>query len=56
MIALSPIEEDTIFEPENKTVLVRNATIWTSSKRGILKKSDLLIVDGKIKQVKIKIK
>ena len=51
LIALSPIEEDTIFEPESKTVLVRNATIWTSSKRGILKKSDLLIVDGKIKQV-----
>ena len=51
LIALSPIEEDTIFEPENKTVLVRNATIWTSGKRGILKKSDLLIVDGKIKQV-----
>ena len=55
LIARSPVGEDTIFLPENKTVLVRNTTLWTSSKRGILKKSDLLVVDGKIKQIGRKI-
>jgi N-acetylglucosamine-6-phosphate deacetylase len=32
-------------------VLVRNATLWTSSKRGVLKNHDLLIADGKIKKI-----
>src|SRR5688572_1512220 len=34
-----------------KSVLVRNATIWTSAGQGILKEADLLIVDGKIRAV-----
>ncbi|MCH2593230.1 MAG: amidohydrolase family protein [Pedosphaera sp.] len=48
-LARSPIEEDTVLEPA--AVLVRNATLWTSSKRGVLKKHDLLITDGKIKKI-----
>ena len=36
---------------EPAAVLIRNATLWTSSKRGILKKHDLLIADGKIKKI-----
>jgi imidazolonepropionase-like amidohydrolase len=48
-LARSPVGEHNVFEPA--AVLVRNATIWTSSKRGILKKHDLLIVDGKIKRI-----
>ena len=51
LIALSPIEEDTIFEPKTKLSSCETPQIWTSGKRGILKKSDLLIIDGKIKQV-----
>ena len=48
-LARSPIEEDTVLEPA--AVLVHNATLWTSSKRGLLKNHDLLVVDGKIKQI-----
>ena len=32
-------------------VLIKNATIWTQDKKGILKGQDLLIEDGKIKKV-----
>ena len=32
-------------------VLVRNATIWTSGPKGVLKNADLLVVNGKIKAV-----
>ena len=31
-----------------KAVLVKNATLWTSSNEGILQEADLLIIDGKI--------
>ncbi len=48
-MARSPVGELNLLEPE--AVLVRNATLWTSSKRGVLKKHDLLVVDGKIKQI-----
>ena len=48
-LARSPIEEDTVLEPT--AVLIRNATLWTSSKRGVLKNHDLLIADGKIKKI-----
>ena len=48
-LARSPIEEDTVLEPA--AALVHNATLWTSSKRGLLKNHDLLVVDGKIKQI-----
>jgi len=32
-------------------VLIKNATIWTSGQRGILKNTDLLITNGKIKKI-----
>ncbi len=51
LIAQSPISEYSVYQPKSKIILVRNTTIWTSSKRGILKKHDLLIIDGKIKQI-----
>ena len=51
LVAHSPIDEVSIFEPKNKIVHVKNATIWTSSKRGILRKHDMLIADGKIKKI-----
>ena len=34
-----------------KVLLVQNATIWTSSDRGILEKADLLIENGKIRAI-----
>src|SRR5688572_7794569 len=34
-----------------KAILVRNATIWTSAKDGILREADLLVVDGKVRAV-----
>jgi len=37
--------------PQHKTVLFKNATIWTSEKDGILKNADLLISSGKIASV-----
>ena len=38
-----------------KTLVFRNATIWTNEKEGILKKSDLVLKDGKILMVGYKI-
>jgi len=37
--------------PKAETVLVRNATVWTNEKDGILKEADVLISEGKIKSV-----
>ena len=37
--------------PTAKTVLIKNATVWTNEQDGILKNTDVLISDGKIKQV-----
>lgn len=34
-----------------RAVLVRNATVWTSAKDGILQETDLLIADGKIQKI-----
>ncbi len=34
-----------------KTVLIKNATIWTSASAGKLEQSDLLLLDGKIKAI-----
>lgn len=48
-LARSPIGEYKVLKPT--AVLVRNTTLWTSSKRGILKKHDMLIADGKIKKI-----
>lgn len=35
----------------NNDVLIKNATVWTNEKEGILKNTDVLIVDGKIKEI-----
>jgi imidazolonepropionase-like amidohydrolase len=37
--------------PKQKTVLFKNATVWTNESQGILTSCDVLIADGKIKQV-----
>ncbi len=34
-----------------QTILFKNATTWTNEKEGIIKGADVLVVDGKIKQV-----
>ncbi len=34
-----------------KTVLIKNATVWTNEKEGILKETDVLIKDGKISRI-----
>lgn len=37
--------------PESAAVLLKNATVWTNEAEGILKETDVLIVDGKIKGI-----
>lgn len=37
--------------PQAKTYLIKNATVWTNEQDGILKNTDVLIENGKIKQV-----
>ncbi|MEN9994044.1 MAG: hypothetical protein RL762_701 [Bacteroidota bacterium] len=34
-----------------ETLVFKNATVWTNEKEGVLKGADVLVVDGKIKQV-----
>lgn len=36
---------------QSKSVLVRNATIWTSGRAGIMKNTDLLVKNGKISKI-----
>ena len=38
-------------KPVAKTVLLKNCTVWTSEKVGVLKNTDVLIKDGKIAQI-----
>ncbi len=37
--------------PVTKTVLIKNATVWTCGKQGILKETDVLLKNGKIAEV-----
>ncbi|MEN9699975.1 MAG: hypothetical protein RLZZ301_1173 [Bacteroidota bacterium] len=37
--------------PHAQTLLFKNATVWTNEKEGILKGADVLVVNGKIKEV-----
>ncbi len=37
--------------PSQQTYLIKNATVWTNEKEGILKNTDVLIVNGKISSV-----
>ncbi|WP_133406407.1 amidohydrolase family protein [Parashewanella tropica] len=37
--------------PTQETVLIKNVTVWTSEKSGILKNTDVIIEDGKIEEI-----
>ncbi len=37
--------------PQSETILIKNATVWTNEKEGILKESDVLLKNGKIAAV-----
>jgi imidazolonepropionase-like amidohydrolase len=39
------------FPPQQKTILIKNATVWTNEKEGILENTDILISNGKIAAV-----
>ncbi|MGB3006394.1 MAG: amidohydrolase family protein [Chitinophagaceae bacterium] len=38
-------------KPKQETILIKNATVWTNEKEGVLLNSDVLIKDGKIAAV-----
>jgi imidazolonepropionase-like amidohydrolase len=38
-------------KPKQETILIRNATVWTNEKEGVLQNADVLIKDGKIAAV-----
>ncbi len=38
-------------KPKAETILIRNATVWTNEKDGILATTDVLVTDGKIAKV-----
>jgi len=37
--------------PQQQTILIKNATVWTNEKEGILKNTDVLLKNGKIIQI-----
>ncbi|QNM86467.1 amidohydrolase family protein [Polaribacter pectinis] len=37
--------------PKQETILIKNATVWTSESDGILENTDVLLKDGKISQI-----
>ncbi|MFK5889392.1 MAG: amidohydrolase family protein [Flavobacteriaceae bacterium] len=37
--------------PKQQTILIKNATVWTNEKAGILKNTDVLLKDGKIAKI-----
>ena len=38
-------------QPKQETILIKNATVWTNEKEGILQNTDVLIKNGKIAAV-----
>jgi imidazolonepropionase-like amidohydrolase len=38
-------------KPKQETILIKNATVWTNEKEGVLENADVLIKDGKISAV-----
>lgn len=38
-------------KPKQETILIKNATVWTSEKEGVLSKTDVLLKDGKIAKI-----
>lgn len=43
-----PFGWDDDHQPKQETILIRNATVWTSEKEGILQNTDILLKNGKI--------
>lgn len=43
-----PFGWDEASQPKQETILIKNATIWTSEKEGVLQNTDLLLKGGKI--------
>jgi hypothetical protein len=37
-------------KPKQETILFKNITVWTNEKEGIIKNTDVLLSDGKIKK------
>ncbi len=37
--------------PKNELILIKNATVWTNEKEGILKNTDVLVNNGKIEKI-----
>ena len=35
-------------QPKQETILIKNATVWTNEKEGVLQNTDVLLKDGKI--------
>ncbi len=46
-----PFGWDEANQPKQETILIRNATVWTSEKEGILPNTDVLLKNGKIAAV-----
>ncbi|MBM3415522.1 MAG: amidohydrolase family protein [Bacteroidetes bacterium] len=46
-----PYGWDEASQPKQETILIRNATVWTSEKEGVLQNTDVLIKNGKIAAV-----
>lgn len=38
-------------QPTQQTYLIKNATVWTNEKEGILENTDVLVEDGKVKKI-----
>jgi imidazolonepropionase-like amidohydrolase len=38
-------------QPKEETILIKNVTVWTSEKEGILQNTDVLLKDGKIAKI-----
>ena len=43
-----PYGWDESSQPKQETILIRNATVWTSEKEGVLQNTDVLLKNGKI--------
>ncbi|MGH2552257.1 MAG: amidohydrolase, partial [Chitinophagaceae bacterium] len=43
-----PFGWDAEHQPKQETILIKNATVWTSEKEGVLQNTDILLKNGKI--------
>jgi dihydroorotase-like cyclic amidohydrolase len=37
--------------PKQEKIIIRNATVWTNEKQGILENTDVIIINGKISKI-----